>query len=130
MVLGSGNIPKISFEISDDLLEDLKVQALQVESDCTDLIVEYIEQGLKGDNNMVSVSLNENVLEKVNIIARLSKRSLEEVVNDTLWDSLENIVDIPDDFDYSKVWDMLEHDKPEGDDILDNLARLGEKGWD
>jgi predicted protein tyrosine phosphatase len=96
------------------LLEDLKVQALQTESDCTDLIVEYIEQGLKGDNNMVSVSLNENVLEKANIIARLSKRSLEEVVNDTLWDSLENIVDIPDDFDYSKVWDMLEHDKPEG----------------
>ena len=43
---------------------------------------------------------------------------------------MENIVDIPDDFDYGKVWDMLEHDKPEGDDILDNLARLGEKGWD
>jgi hypothetical protein len=112
------------------LLEDLKVQALQIESDCADLIVEYIKQGLKGDNNMVSVSLNENVLEKVNIIARLSKRSLEEVVNDTLWDSLENIVDIPDDFDYSKVGDMLEHDKPEGDDILDNLVRHAQEGWD
>ena len=79
---------------------------------------------------MVSVTLNENVLEKVNIVARLSKRSRDEVVNDTLWDSLENIVDIPDDFDYSKIWDMLEHDKPEGDDILDNLVRHAQEGWD
>ena len=46
LVLGCGNIPKISFEISDDLFEDLKVHALQTESGCTDLIVEYIEQGL------------------------------------------------------------------------------------
>ena len=93
-------------------------------------ILVLVEIDKRKDVTHKCVRLNDDVLEKVNIIARLSKRSLEEVVNDTLWDSLENIVDIPDDFDYGKVWDMLEHDKPEGDDILDNLARLGEKGWD
>ena len=29
----------------------------------------------------------------------ISKQSVEEVINYALWDSMENIVDIPDDFD-------------------------------
>lgn len=79
---------------------------------------------------MSMVSLDDKVLEKVNIMAKLSDRTLEEVVNDVLWQNIQNIVDIPDEIDYDKIWNMLEHDKPEGDDILDNLARLGEEGWD
>ena len=79
---------------------------------------------------MSMVSLDDNVLEKVNIMAKLSDRTLEEVVNDVLWQNIQNIIDIPDEIDYDKIWNMLEHDKPEGDDILDNLARLGEEGWD
>lgn len=27
-------------------------------------------------------------------------------------------------------WSMLDYDKPEGDDILDNLARIGKEGLD
>ena len=127
---GCGNITKISLDMDDELLKDLKKQASINESNYLDLIVGYIQQGLKESDNMVSVTLNENVVEKVNIMAKLTKRNFEEVVNDVLWENLEKIVDIPEELDYDKIWNMLEHDKPEGDDILDNLARFGEENWD
>ena len=79
---------------------------------------------------MLKISLNENVAEKVRIMAKLTDRTFEEVVNDTLWDSLEKIVDVPDEIDGDKIWNMLDHDNPGGDDILDNLIRLGKEGWD
>ena len=79
---------------------------------------------------MLMVSLNENVMEKVKIMSKLTDRTPEEVVNDTLWDQLRKVEDIPDEIDYDKIWNMLDHDKPEGDDVLDNLVRLGEEGWD
>ena len=79
---------------------------------------------------MSCIEINENVMEKVHIMARLTKKTPEEVVNDTLWDNFENIVDIPDELDYDAIWNMLEHDKPEGDDVLDNLVRHAQDGWD
>ena len=56
--------------------------------------------------------------------------SPEEVVNEALRDQLRTVEDIPDNVDYEKIWNALDHDKPEGDDILDNLVRLGEQGFD
>ena len=79
---------------------------------------------------MLNVSLNDDVAEKVKIMSKLTDRTPEEVVNDTLWENLRKIEDVPDDIDYEKIWNMLEHDNPEGDDILDNLVRLGQEGWD
>ena len=79
---------------------------------------------------MLMVSLNENVMEKVKIMSKLTDRTPEEVVNDTLWIQLGKVEDIPDEIDYDKIWNMSDHDKPEGDDVLDNLVRLGEEGWD
>jgi hypothetical protein len=81
-------------------------------------------------DTVLMVCLNENVVEKVNIVSKLTDRSPEEVVNDTLWDNLRKIEDVPEEIDYEKIWNMLDHDKPEGDDVLDNLIRLGEEGWD
>lgn len=124
---GCDIIPKICFEIDDGLLMDLKSKSRE---NYLDLIVEYVKKGLEESDDMVTVSLNDNVAEKVNIMAKLTHKSPEEVVNDTLWDNLRTIIDIPDEVDYDKIWDMLEHDKPEGDNILDNLARLGREGWD
>ncbi len=69
-------------------------------------------------------------MEKVNIMAKLTDRTPQEVVNETLWDNLRKIEDVPDEIDGDKIWNMLDHDKPEGDDILDNLSRLGKQGWD
>ena len=129
-MLGCGTISEISFEIDEGLLDDLKGRALENGSDCSDLIVEYIEKGLNEGDKMTTVSLNDNVMEKVNIMAKLTKRTPEEVINDTLWENLRKIVDVPDEIDYDKLWNMLEHDKPEGDNILGNLIRLGEEGWD
>ena len=126
MILGCGTISKICFEIDEDLLDDLKSRALENESDYRDLIVECIRNGL-GSDDMAMVCLNDNVMEKVNIMAKLTKRTPEEVVNDTLWENLRKIIDIPEDIDYDKIWNWLDHDKPEGDGILDNLARFGEE---
>ena len=81
-------------------------------------------------DTMLNVNLKDNVVEKVNIISKLTNKTPEEVVNDTLWDNLKKIEDVPDEIDYEKIWGMLEHDNPEGDDILDNLIRLGKEGWD
>lgn len=79
---------------------------------------------------MLMVSLNTDVMEKVNIVSKLTDRTPDEVVNDALWIQLGKVEDIPDEIDYDKIWNMLDHDKPEGDDVLDNLVRLGEEGWD
>lgn len=101
------------------------------ESSIEDLIEKYVHYGLEKEvDTMLMVSLNTDVTEKVNIVSKLTDRTPEEVVNDALWIQFQKIEDIPDEMDYDKIWDMLDHDKPEGDDVLDNLVRLGEEGWD
>ena len=81
-------------------------------------------------DTMLNINLKDNVVEKVNIMSKLTNKTPEEVVNETLWDNLKKIEDVPDELDYEKIWGKLEHDNPEGDDILDNLIRLGKEGWD
>lgn len=92
-----------------------------------ELIEKYIQQGLDyetGRDNMVVIS--QDVMEKVNIISKLSNRTPEEVINENLWNQLRKVEDVPDKIDYDKVWNMLEHDNPEGDDILENLRNTNE----
>jgi hypothetical protein len=123
---------KISLDIDDKLFEDLSNKALANKLHMDDLIRIYVQRGLAYNevDTVLMVCLNENVVEKVNIVSKLTDRSPEEVVNDTLWDNLRKIEDVPEEIDYEKIWNMLDHDKPEGDDVLDNLIRLGEEGWD
>ncbi len=73
---------------------------------------------------MVSVTLNDNVVEKVKIKCKLSNKTPEDVVNDILWDKLRKLEDYSDDFDGDRIWNLLEHDKPEGDDILDRITDM------
>ena len=123
---------KICLDI-DDVLAELKKQASKNELNLDDLIKKYFRKGFekeKLDDTMLNVTLNDVVVEKVNIMSKLTDRTPEEVVNDTLWDNLKKIEDVPDEINHEKIWNMLEHDNPEGDDILDNLIRLGKDGWD
>ncbi len=76
------------------------------------------------------IKLDEDVVRKVNRMAELTDQTPKEVVNEALRYQLKDVENIPREIDYDKLWEMLDHDKPEGDDILDNLARLGEEGWD
>ena len=125
--MGCDNIPKISFDIDDDLLKDLKRFALKTNSNYLDLVESYIQKGLKNQtrgNDMVSVTLDDNVVEKVKIKCRLSNKTPEDVVNDILWDNLRKLEDYSDDFDGDRIWNLLEHDKPEGDDILDRITDM------
>lgn len=124
---------KICLDIDDDVLAELKKQASKNELNLDDLIKKYFRKGFekeKLDDTMLNVTLNDVVVEKVNIMSKLTDRTPEEVVNDTLWDNLRKIEDVPDEINHEKIWSMLEHDNPEGDDILDNLIRLGKEGWD
>lgn len=112
--------------IDENLLEDLKNRASEKQSECSDLIEEYIRKGLysKGDEKMLMVGLNDNVVEKIKIKCKISNKTPEQIVNEVLWDNLEKIEDIPDHFDGDKLWNMLNHDKPEGDDILDRITDM------
>ena len=76
------------------------------------------------------IKLDEDVVRKVNRMAELTDQTPKEVVNEALRYQFKDVENIPREIDYDKLWEMLDHDKPEGDDILDNLARLGEEGWD
>lgn len=117
---------KIIFNIENKIFEDLKKRASQNKLSQKDLIEKYLQEGLNKEkvNNMSMVTLNDDVLEKVNIKCKLSNKTPDEVVNDVLWDQLRKIEDISDDFDGDKIWNMLEHDKPEGDDILDRITDM------
>ncbi len=89
------------------------------------MIEKYIRYGLEKEvGTMLMVSLNTEVTEKVNIVSKLTDRTPEEVVNDALWDQFEKIEDVPDEIDYDRIWNMLEHDKPEGDDVLEKLSKV------
>lgn len=72
------------------------------------------------------IRLDDDVLEKVNIKCRLSHKTPEEVVNDVLWDNLSKLEDVPNEFDAEEIWNKLDHDKPEGDDILDRITDMFE----
>ena len=56
--------------------------------------------------------------------SKLSNKTPDEVVNDVLWEQLGKIEDVSEDFDGNKLWRMLDHDKPEGDDILDRITDM------
>ena len=73
---------------------------------------------------MSMISINDNVMEKVKIMSKLTDRTPAEVVNETLWDTLRKVRDFPDEIDYDRIWNMLDHDKPEGDDVLEKLSRV------
>ena len=75
-------------------------------------------------DTMALVDINDEVMEKVNIKCKLSDKAPEEVINDALWDRFGKLEDISDDFDAEKIWNMLDHDKPKGDDILDRITDM------
>lgn len=112
--------------IDDDLLEDLQKHADETGLDCSSLVDEYVRKGLSenGDDKMLMVGLNDNVVEKINIKCKLSNKTPEEVVNEVLWDNLRKLEDVSDHFDGDKLWNMLDHDKPEGDDVLDRITDM------
>ncbi|WP_296792067.1 hypothetical protein [uncultured Methanobrevibacter sp.] len=124
---------EINVKIEDELIDDLSEVCWENNLNLEELVLNYIQQGLdnyKGVGSMSLISLDGDVMEKVNIVVKLTDQTPEEVVNEALRDQLRTVEDIPDNVDYEKIWNALDHDKPEGDDILDNLVRLGEQGFD
>ncbi len=118
---------KISLDIDDKLFEDLNRRSMENKSQIEDFILEYINLINKIEvSTMATVIIDSRVMEKVNIKCRLSHKTPVEVINEVLWENLRKIEDVPEEFDAERIWNMLDHDKPEGDDILDNITDMFE----
>lgn len=119
----------LGLSINADLFKELEKQSLQYNLPLTYIVENYIGIGLKkvnGADNVSMVFIKDNVMEKINIKCKLSNKTPEEVINDALWDRFRKLEDISEDFDSEKIWNMLDHDKPEGDDILDRITDMFE----
>lgn len=79
---------------------------------------------------MQSVQIPDDIMENMNARCDMLKCNPEKLIHSILFDYLKKVESIPTTVDREKMMMMLEHDNPEGDDILDNLARLGRQGWD
>lgn len=79
---------------------------------------------------MQSVQIPDDIMEKMNARCDMLKCNPEKLIHSILFDYPKKVDSIPTTVDCEKMMMMLEHDNPEGDDILDNLARLGRQGWD
>ena len=79
---------------------------------------------------MQSVQIPDEIMEKINARCRELKCSPEKLIHSILFDYLNKLEFFPYYFEFEKIWKMLDHDNPAGDDILDNLVRLGQEGWD
>ena len=123
---------KISLNIDDKLLEGLKRQSSENKLDIEDLIEKYVQQGLinKEVENMQLVNVPDDIMEKMNSRSRELNCNPEKLIHSILFDYINKVESIPNTVNREKIMAMLEHDNPEGDDILDNLIRLGKEGWD
>ncbi len=123
---------KICLDIDDDLFEELKKQTSRDELNLDDLIEKYILKGLiyKEVENMQLVRIPDDIMDKMNNRCDELKCNPEKLIHSILFDYLKKVESIPTTVDREKMMMLLEHDNPEGDDILDNLIRLGKQGWD
>ena len=120
---------KISFDIDEELLEDLKQQALESKTNHSDLAKLYLCNGIKnqkGLDKMTVVTINENIMEKVNLRCKQIDCSPKELVNNILYNHLSEVDEMPEGLDGEKIWSMLDHDKPEGDDVLEVLSNVNQ----
>ncbi|MBP3791538.1 MAG: hypothetical protein ILA26_05875 [Methanobrevibacter sp.] len=97
-----------------------------------DLVEEYVRQGLgeNGGKNMGDITIADEIWDKLNVRCKKINCNPEKLVNSIIYDYLRKVEKIPSSIDGDKLWEMLEHDNPKGDDSLKNLRRLGEIGWD
>ena len=123
---------KICLDIDEDLFEEIKKQSSKEELDLDDLLEKYIQNGLiyKEVENMQLVRMPDDIMDKMNNRCDELKCNPEKLIHSILFDYLKKVESIPTTIDREKMMMLLEHDNPEGDDILDNLVRLGRQGWD
>ena len=116
----------LGLNIDIELFKELENQSFRFDLPLAYVIENYLKIGLKGDVNMQTINLRDNVMEKVNIRCRQIDSTPEDLVNDIVYDGLRKVEEIPDpdNIDYERIWNMLDHDKPEGDDILDRITDM------
>jgi hypothetical protein len=102
MDIGGGNISKICLDIDEGLLEELRMQAVEIESDCRDLIVEYIEKGLNGCDNMQSICISDEIMNGITDRSKEINCNPEKLVNSILYDYLT-------DEDYEEAFELFNH---------------------
>ena len=116
----------LGLDIDIELFKELENQSFRFDLPLAYVIENCLKVGLKEDMNMQTICLTEDVTEKVNIRCRQIDSTPEDLVNDIVYDELRKVEEIldPDNIDYERIWNMLDHDKPEGDDILDRITDM------
>lgn len=122
---------KICLDIDDEVLAELKKRISKNELNL-DVNWKCIQKGLiyKEVENMQLVRIPDDIMDKMNSRCEELKCNPEKLIHSILFDYLKKVESIPTTIDREKMMMLLEQDNPEGDDILDNLVRLGRQGWD
>lgn len=122
---------KICLDIDDEVLAELKKRISKKELNL-DVNWKCIQKGLiyKEVENMQLVRIPDDIMDKMNSRCEELKCNPEKLIHSILFDYLKKVESIPTTIDREKMMMLLEQDNPEGDDILDNLVRLGRQGWD
>lgn len=124
---------QLIFDVDDKTLNDLKNLASETNSNCLELVDKFIQNGLKNQkrcDKMQNINISEEI--RLGIIERSKEINCnpEKLVNSILFDYLRKTKDLSLTVDAERIGAMLEHDDPEGDDVLEKLYNLGETGWD
>ena len=114
----------LGLDIDIELFKELENQSFRFGLPLAYVIENCLKVGLKGNVNVKTICLTDEVMDKVNIRCRQIDWTPEELVNSIVYDELRKVEEIPKDIDLVKIWNMLEHDKPEGDDILKKFRSL------
>lgn len=120
---------KTSFNIDSALLKELKLQSFESDTTQTELVHKYIRYGLMMDNsnkenhNMNIIIIDESIMEKLLIKSDSLGIDTNELANNYIARCLN------DDYNQCnevnpKIHDLLDHDKPEGDNILERICGI------
>lgn len=100
------------------------------ESSYPDLIVEYVQQGLKGCDEMENIHISEEIMAGITNRSKEIECNPEKLINSILYDYLLKVKNLPHVIYVEKIEAMLDQDNPEEDHVLEKLYNLGEVGWD
>ena len=120
---------KTSFNFDSELLKELKLQSFESDVTQTELIHKYIRYGLmmdksnEGNFKMNTIIIDESIMEKLIIKSDSLGIDTNELANNFISrclneDSNQSNVANP------KIQDLLDYDKPEGDDILEKISGI------
>lgn len=123
---------KTSFNFDKNLLKDLKLQSFESEVTQTELVHRYIKEGLLREKNqnedvieLNTITVNDDLMERLVIESNARNINVNELANKYILQGLEEDNVVPNEVKNPKaILDLLDHDKPEGDNVLKSIVGI------